>query len=353
MSETLETIVCFTQQELFKHLVARFDATTVRRDGSYILVPGDAPVLLVAHLDTVHREPVRTICTSDCDNIIMSPQGIGGDDRCGVYALLNIYDNADVKPWLLFTCDEEIGCVGAGVFCKDYAENKIPYTLADLKMIIEIDRKGSKDAVYYECDNPEFEQYVTSHGFVTDLGSYSDISDIAPALGVAAVNLSSGYYNAHTLHEYINKAELAHTIERVSAMITEACADDFPTYEYIECEQSYLYRSAFGGGVSDFFGGGSVGLDGCYYAMPGDFYDDDESGDDSFLFPFDLATPEDELAFAMLAEVYEKNSLYMISEEDLVSYAKFEFGDAAFNHALVKYLEEDDLNDAVESAFEI
>ena len=69
--------------------------------------------MLVAHLDTVHSQRVHDICKSDDGNILMSPQGIGGDDRCGVFALCNIFQSAQIKPWLLFCCNEEVGGVGA------------------------------------------------------------------------------------------------------------------------------------------------------------------------------------------------------------------------------------------------
>lgn len=95
-------------------------------------------------------------------------------------------------------------------------------------------QKGEHDAVYYECANDEFEAYITSKGFVTDWGSFSDISVVAPELGVAAVNLSSGYYNAHTLHEYINRNHLNATIERVLEIVADAAAEDFPKYEYVD-----------------------------------------------------------------------------------------------------------------------
>ena len=73
--------------------------------------------MLVAHLDTVHDEPVRDICVSADGNILMSPQGIGGDDRCGCFALVKVFQSAQVKPWLLFTCEEEVGGIGAKYFC--------------------------------------------------------------------------------------------------------------------------------------------------------------------------------------------------------------------------------------------
>ncbi|MBO6179870.1 MAG: hypothetical protein J6O04_11890 [Selenomonadaceae bacterium] len=46
----------------------------------------------------------------------------------------------------------------------------------------------------------DFKNYITLKGYRTAFGSFSDISVIAPALDVAAVNLSSGYYYAHTLY---------------------------------------------------------------------------------------------------------------------------------------------------------
>jgi len=224
-----------TQEQLFKMLCEKYDGKNLLYSkGNFILVKGDAPVMLVAHLDTVHAETVKTICRSDDGNILMSPEGIGGDDRCGVYALTKIFEMSAVKPFLLFTCDEETGGEGAEMFCKLYRQNKFPPLFDSLKMIVEIDRRGSNDAVYYGCDNTQFENYITSKGFVTAYGSFSDISLIAPTLGIAAVNLSSGYYNAHTQHEFINCSELEIVIQKVVEMVADSVADDFPKFKYVE-----------------------------------------------------------------------------------------------------------------------
>ena len=231
----LEEFLKPTQEELFKKLIGMY-AGAVGVVASFILVKGEAPIMLVAHLDTVHKEPVRDICTSADGNILMSPQGIGGDDRCGVYALVKSYEQSAIKPYLLFTCDEESGGIGAKTFVK--CLEQLP-ELKKLKLLVEIDRKGSNDAVYYDCDNPDFEAYITSKGFVTDYGTFSDISVIAPALGIAAVNLSSGYYNAHQLHEYINRAELDTTIAKVKEIVSESARPDFPRYEYVEAYYGY------------------------------------------------------------------------------------------------------------------
>lgn len=254
----LEDFLMPSQKVLYTKLRRMFKATAITSKGSYILVPGEVPVMLVAHMDTVHKESVKQICKTQNGNILMSPQGIGGDDRCGVYALVKVHRAAEKKPWLLFTCDEEIGGVGAQKFCEHHKKGKLPKELDGLKALVEIDRKGEHDAVYYECANDEFEAYITGKGFVTDWGSFSDISVVAPELGVAAVNLSSGYYNAHTLHEYINRNHLNATIERVLEIVADAAAEDFPKYEYVDSwdadfDTGYRWAGHGGGDWKSFF----------------------------------------------------------------------------------------------------
>ncbi len=232
--KVLEQFLKPTQRQLFKMLCKMFEGKTLTSDKHFILVKGEVPVMLLAHLDTVHKEPVRDICKSKDRNILMSPQGIGGDDRCGVYAIVNAYELSLQKPWLLFLCDEEIGGIGANFFCDVHKEGSLPEGVDNLKCLIEIDRRGANDAVYYDCCNTDFEKYITSKGFKTAYGSFSDISVIAPELKTAAVNLSSGYYNAHTTSEYINRNEIDAVINKVVEIVSDAAKKDFPKYEYIE-----------------------------------------------------------------------------------------------------------------------
>lgn len=235
----LEYFLRPTQRELFAKLRSIYKGRAdVCRD-SYILVKGEAPVLLVAHLDTIHPQPVKQICMTSDGGILMSPQGIGGDDRRGVYALNAIYGQSEAKPWLLFTCDEEVVGAGASEFCVKHRKEALPKELGQLKLIIEIDRKGRDDAVYYGCDNRDFEDYITGKGFRTSYGSFSDISYIAPELGIAAVNLSAGYYNAHTLYEYINRKQLEDTVRKVIGIVAESTNPGFPRYEYVEACRFY------------------------------------------------------------------------------------------------------------------
>lgn len=207
-----ETVLRLRQPELKKVLreeLLGMGYTPISRKG-FLYAPGEIPVLLVAHLDTVHYEPPSIICYSKDGRYMMSPQGIGGDDRAGVYMILQILQR--VKCHVLFCEDEESGGHGAKAFTKGSIKVNVNY-------IIELDRKGDNDAVYYGCYNPEFREFIQGFGFQESVGSFSDISILAPHLKTAAVNLSTGYYNAHRNHELIDTQAMASNVERVIEMV--------------------------------------------------------------------------------------------------------------------------------------
>lgn len=222
---SLEQILRFTQAELKAALATELESRGYApiAENGYLYAPGTLPVLLVAHLDTVHHEPVRDICRSGDGTILMSPQGIGGDDRAGVYMALRILEQA--RCHVLFCEDEETGGQGARKFT---ASDLAP----DVNYIVEMDRRGHDDAVFYRCDNREFVDFVTEFGFQEAYGSFSDISVIAPYLGVAAVNISAGYYNEHRPHEHINLTHVEHNIARILEMVMTPSGQ----FEYIERE---------------------------------------------------------------------------------------------------------------------
>lgn len=176
----------------------------------FLYADGEVPVLLVAHLDTVHKDLVTIICKSEDGRFIMSPSGVGGDDRCGVYMILEIIK--ELKCSVLFTEQEEVGNVGAKLFCKSKVVPQANY-------IIEFDRKGDKDAVFYNCTNDKFIDFIIGGGFKKEFGTSSDIKDIAPHLNIAAVNLSSGYYNAHNIGECIDMLAMQKIIEKTKELI--------------------------------------------------------------------------------------------------------------------------------------
>ena len=192
----------------------------------FLYAEGNIPVLLVAHIDTVHDDIPSIICFSEDMRYVMSPQGIGGDDRCGVYMILQLI--RDFKCHVLFCEDEECGGRGANKF----TESKIK---PDVNYIVEMDRRGSNDAVFYKCDNPEFTEFVLGFGFSENHGTFTDISVIAPHLKTAAVNISAGYFNEHRQYEYIDMLAVENNIRRIGEMIMA----DSKHFKYIKrCEDS-------------------------------------------------------------------------------------------------------------------
>ncbi len=218
-----EMILKLPQAELKEALQKELQSagyTVTSKDG-FLYAPGTVPVLLVAHLDTVHEKAPSIICYSKDNRVLMSPQGIGGDDRAGVYMILEIIKQANCH--ILFCEDEEIGGIGAKKFVKSNLPLPVYY-------IIELDRQGHNDAVYYHCNNPEFTTFVDEFGFEKKQGTFSDISVIAPHYGIAAVNISSGYYNAHRTHEYIDLNAVQHNISRIVKMVNA----EYGPFKYID-----------------------------------------------------------------------------------------------------------------------
>lgn len=196
--------------ELYDYL-KKVKMTPIFKDG-FVYAKGEIPILLVAHMDTVFEEPPKRLFYDIYEDMIYSPTGgIGGDDRCGIYAITKILKK--FKPYVLFTEDEEIGCIGAWKAIEELEKPNVKY-------IIEFDRRGSNDCVFYECGNDKFMNYIESFGFKTKCGTYSDISVLGSEWNIASVNLSSGYYLEHTNEEYIIFHELVNNIKRVQKMLS-------------------------------------------------------------------------------------------------------------------------------------
>ncbi len=213
----------------------------------YIIAFGDIPVGLVAHMDTVHSTPVKQLYYDREENVMWSPQGLGADDRAGVYGMVEILKR-NLRPTLILTTDEEKGGLGASKLIGDIKECP-----CELNFLIELDRRGSDDCVFYDCDNRDFETYIEGFGFKTSWGSFSDISYIAPAWGLAATNLSIGYEDEHSKIETLNIDWMFNTIDKVCDILEKVRPED--KFVYIESPSAFKFGSTGGfyyGGHHDF-----------------------------------------------------------------------------------------------------
>lgn len=207
-----------------EYLKTKYDKVYATKD--YVIAVGATPVGLVAHTDTVFSRPPRNIFCDKEYGVIWSPEGAGHDDRAGAYGILKLVDKG-FRPTVILVTNEEKGCLGAIKLVADF-----PTPPTDLKYLIELDRRGKNDCVFYQCENPDFFKFVESFGFITKQGSFSDISALCPVWDIAGVNLSVGYYNEHTEAEFLCIDQLSDTITKTASMLQ--IAEETSKFKYVK-----------------------------------------------------------------------------------------------------------------------
>jgi len=230
--KTFEQLCALTQNGIKKTMATflRSKYKKVTETEDYIIAEGNIPIALCAHMDTVFPRPACEVFYDRTKNVIWSPQGLGADDRAGVYAIIQIIRKG-LRPHIILTTDEEKGGYGAMALAYE------PCPFKDLRYIIQLDRRGADDCVFYGCGNQKFTEYVEGFGFTEAIGSFSDISMLCPEWKIAGVNLSVGYRDEHSTSEVLFVGHMMNTIDKVVSMLQ---SKKIPKFEYIE-------NSRFGG----------------------------------------------------------------------------------------------------------
>jgi DNA-directed RNA polymerase subunit RPC12/RpoP len=144
----------------------------------------------------------------------------------GIFAIIQIIKSG-LRPSIILTTDEESGAIGASALAKN------PCPIAGLKYMIQLDRRGTNDCVFYSCGNLDFIDYVETFGFIEKWGSFSDISVLMPAWKICGVNLSVGYEDEHSVSEVLFIKPLFDTINKVKNMLKEKEIPSFTFKEYV------------------------------------------------------------------------------------------------------------------------
>ena len=225
--KSFKTLVRMTQTDLHKtlHKILTSMYPEVVTTTRYSYAIGEIPICLVAHMDTVFTYPPLDIFYDKEAGAIWSPQGLGADDRAGVFAIIKILSKG-FRPHIVFTTDEEKGCIGADIL------SRIPCPFPDCRFIIELDRANKNDCVFYDCTNDEFEEFIENYGFETHLGTFSDICSLCPSWGIAGVNLSIGYVDEHSISEVLFVPHMLRTINKVEKILKDYNKDKTPYFKY-------------------------------------------------------------------------------------------------------------------------
>jgi putative aminopeptidase FrvX len=186
--------------------------------GNIYNISNENKPLLSAHMDTVQDDyDILMRKYINIQNGIIKGYGIiGGDDKCGIYSILDLLKNGHDDVNFLFTVEEESGGVGSSTFVNNNDLDHILYGLI-------LDRRGSGDIICYNNNYgvKEFETVLSkmgsSFGYAPSTGTFSDADFISAQLSCA--NLSVGYYNAHSKNEYVVLSELQNSINFTHSII--------------------------------------------------------------------------------------------------------------------------------------
>lgn len=222
-------------------LVAHLDTiNTKRKNYSYGSYYSNGSTLSTVTSTEKERTPeVQDILVTE-RYILLSPeckssiQCLGADDRVGVKTILDILEMG-LRPHILFTTDEEVGCVGSR---KAVEENALE-GLKMASMLIQIDRgvheRSWHEMVTYDFD-PEshkeiFDELRKTYTMAT--GSYTDVAVLGPHLDKPIVNVSASYRHEHTTDEFINLDAYEYNTQGLIKFIEWAVKQDTSEWKYV------------------------------------------------------------------------------------------------------------------------
>jgi len=194
--------------------------------------------LLNAHMDTVQDDTdskLQSLVKIYNDQFLKGYGTIGADDKCGIYIILELLKKNEFN--FLFTVQEEAGLVGSAFFMRQKDISYMPYG-------ITFDRFGSSDIICSDNDygTIEFEQALQKvgrdFGFRPERGLISDCDNINEQ--ISTCNLSVGYYNHHTKHEFVDITELENAVNYGQAILDQV------TEKFKVPEKSFSFGSYYG-----------------------------------------------------------------------------------------------------------
>lgn len=141
------------------------------------------------------------------------PTSLGADDKNGIWCIIQASKHKS-KPHIVLFEKEEIGRIGSQHCNRKWFEDK--------DCCIVIDRKGNKEIIiegmrgdYTTLLGPVFKMtnptWFYEKGMSCDADSIKDIIDV--------INISCGYYNAHTAAEYTILSELEETLNAITRFL--------------------------------------------------------------------------------------------------------------------------------------
>jgi di/tripeptidase len=176
---------------------------------------------VVSHTDTVHNLDTINIREENLYNaqgeLKLSykaynnegkPTGIGGDDKCGVFACLTLlHELPNVKA--AFFVSEETGCHGSLKASEEFFSNVgygIQFDAPENWMITEkcfgqvLFDRGSE---FFETCDKVLTENMDKNSMRYMVHPYTDVYALRGKFDFSCINISIGYYDYHTKDEYV------------------------------------------------------------------------------------------------------------------------------------------------------
>lgn len=201
--------------------------------GSEKMTEGEYYPCVVSHMDTVHKNHSPLIKDNKRLNINESEDGIltasnphtgkqtgiGGDDKCGVFICLSMFEHFDVLKGAFFV-EEEIGMLGSKHADPEFFKNvgyAIQFDAPSANWISEV-CSGVK------LFDKEFKTHITnilSEGGYTkfSIDPFTDVNQLAQKFDFNCLNLGCGYYKQHTDSEYVVIEEVEKSLKMGKKLI--------------------------------------------------------------------------------------------------------------------------------------
>ena len=217
----VEFLVNWLTENNIEHYVDEHKNVYAIKQESPLIAPDFYFPCVVSHTDTVHEIDVINIREEMLPNaqkdIKLSykayndndePTGIGGDDKCGVFACLTLLKEL---PYLkaAFFVSEETGCHGSKKAREEFFQNvgyAIQFDAPENWMITEkcfgqvlFDRESD---FFNVCDKILTEG-MDNNRMQYMVHPYTDVYALRGKFDFSCINFSIGYYNYHTKHEYV------------------------------------------------------------------------------------------------------------------------------------------------------
>lgn len=233
----VEFLVNWLTENNISHFVDEFNNVYATKQESQDLPEDFYFPCVISHTDTVHN--IDTINISEemlpnaQDELKLSykayndqgnPTGIGGDDKCGVFACLTLLKELPNLKAAFFV-SEETGCHGSMKANEDFFQNVgygIQFDAPENWMITE----KCFGQVLFDRDTEFFEKCdkVLTEGMDNSLMQYmvhpyTDVYVLRSKFDFSCINISIGYYNYHTKHEYVVVDDVFNGIDMGRKMI--------------------------------------------------------------------------------------------------------------------------------------